>query len=322
MLVDGLLTPQVHRVRNPLTDETMITPAPLVATVLDPRERAPLDVAARGRFLPVHAESVTQAIRAVRERPVNTVLLSANQIDASQLAGVSTLVSGFPGVATVAVVSRYSINTTERLLDLGACGVRRVLDLNARDGWQELRALLGDPTTPVAAHIRGRVLPALDTATPSCRSYFDALIRLAPSTATVRALAGRIGVSPSTLMSRFFRARLPSPKRYLATVRLLYAAGLLRAPALSIADAAYRLEYSSPQSFGRHVRSVLGITAAAFRQRYTLETALEHFVARLIVPYRSVFRTFRPLDYGVPDPGHLREAFRTGVRRATTRYSG
>lgn len=321
ILVDGPLIPTTYRIRDASANETTMSPAPLVATVLDPRERAPLDVAARGRFLPVHAENVIQAIRAVRERPVNTVLLSAHRVDASQLAGVATLVRGFPGVATVAVVSRYSADATERLLDLGACGVRRVLDLNARDGWRELRALLGDPTTPVAAQIRSRILPVLEDATASCRAYFDALVRVAPATGTVRAMAHRIGISPSTLMSRFFRARLPSPKRYLAMVRLLYAAGLLGAPALSIADVAYRLEYSSPQSFGRHLRSLLGITAAAFRQRYSLETALEHFVARLIVPYRPVFRTFRPLDYGVPDPGPSRQTVRAGVRRATTRYS-
>ncbi len=283
----------------------MTAPAPLVATVLDPQERPHLDAAAQGRFRPLHTDTVRQAIRVVRERPVNAVLLSASRVDSSQLAGVSSLIRGFPGVATVAVLSRYSAGATSRLLDLGACGVRQVLDLNARDGWQELRALLRDPTTPTASRIRGRVLPELHGATPSCRVFFDAIIRLAPSTGTVRALADRLGVSTSTLMSRFFRARLPSPKRYLAAVRLLYAAGLLSAPGLSIADVAYRLEYSSPQSFGRHLRSVLGITAAAFRQRYDLELALGDFVARLIVPYRPTFRTFHPLDYGVTDPGHL-----------------
>jgi AraC-like DNA-binding protein len=208
-------------------------------------------------------------------------------------------------VATVAVLSQYSAGVTARLLDLGACGVRQVLDLNGRDGWQELRALLADPTTPTACRIRARVLPELDRATPACRVFFDAVIRLAPSTGSVRALADRVGVSASTLMSRFFRARLPSPKRYLAAVRLLYAAGLLSAPGLSIADVAYRLEYSSPQSFGRHLRTALGITAAAFRQRHDLASALGDFVARLVVPYRSPFRTFHPLAYGVTDSGHL-----------------
>ena len=44
------------------------------------------------------------------------------------------------------------------------------------------------------------------------------MIRLAPDTPTVRNLARRLGVRPSTLMSRFARADLPSPKSYLAAI--------------------------------------------------------------------------------------------------------
>ena len=124
---------------------------PVIATVLEPGERPRLDAAAEGRFLPLHAESVTQAIRAVRERPVEAVLLSPSRVDRQQLEGVSALIEGFPGVATVAVLSRHSAKATTRLLDLGACGVRRVVDLSDRRGWQELHTLLGDPTTSVPA---------------------------------------------------------------------------------------------------------------------------------------------------------------------------
>jgi AraC-like DNA-binding protein len=106
-------------------------------------------------------------------------------------------------------------------------------------------------------------------------------------------------------MSRFFRAGLPSPKRYLGAVRLVNAAGLLETPGFSIADVAYRLEYSSPQSFGRHLRTELGVTAAEFRNRFSFETSLDDFVARLIIPYRQSFRQFRPLEDGVADLGHL-----------------
>ncbi len=108
----------------------------------------------------------------------------------------------------------------------------------------------------------------------------------------------------STFMSRFFRARLPSPKRYLAAVRLVYASGLLESPGLSIADVAYRLEYSSPQSFSRHLRTALGVTAGEFRGRYAFGVALDDFISRLIVPFRQRFRTFQPLDSGVGDHGH------------------
>jgi AraC-like DNA-binding protein len=104
-------------------------------------------------------------------------------------------------------------------------------------------------------------------------------------------------------MSRFFRAGVPSPKRYLAAVRVVYAAWYLEEPARSVADVAYVLEYSSPQSFGRHLRTVLGVTAVEFRRRFPFQTALEDFLVRLVLPNRSRFRTFRPFANGVRDLG-------------------
>jgi len=277
---------------------------PVVTTVVDPPDRVRLDAGSQGRFRPLHTESVYEAIRSVRERPVNTVLLSPGRVDHEQLSTVTSLVRQFPGVATVAVVCRPVPAPPARLLALGACGVRRVLDLSGRDGWLELRALVGDAATPTTGRILAGVLPALADAATDCRRFFELTVRLAPATVSVRELTRRLGVGASTLMSRFFRAGLPSPKRYLAGIRLLYAAGLLASPGFAIADVAYRLEYSSPQSFGRHLRSVLGITAADFRRRYPFNVALADFVARLIDPYRETFRTFRPLDHGVADLGH------------------
>jgi hypothetical protein len=71
---------------------------------------------------------------------------------------------------------------------------------------------------------------------------------------------------------------------------------------------AYRLEYSSPQSFGRHLRAMLGLTALEFRRRFPFPMALERFVALMMAPYREVWRTFHPLaagnwEGGRPDAG-------------------
>jgi AraC-like DNA-binding protein len=280
--------------------------APVVATVLEPPHRQRIDAAAHGQFRSVHAETVRQALHAVRERPVHAVLLSPGVVTPNQLPGVVSLVQGFPGVRTVALLAGHDPAASERLLDLGACGVRRVVDLRARAGWQQLRRLVADAASPAAARILARVVPALGEATPECRRFFEFLVRLAPTVPTVRGLARRLGVGPSTLMSRFFRADVPSPKRYLGAVRLTYAAGLLESPGLSIADVAYRLEYSSPQSMGRHLRTVLGMTAGEFRRRVSFESALDDLVARLIVPHRGQLRTFRPLANGVADLGQVR----------------
>lgn len=82
--------------------------------------------------------------------------------------------------------------------------------------------------------------------------------------------------------------------------RLLYAAAFLEVEKVPIADVAYRLNYSSPQSFGRHVGGVLGITASEFRRRFSLTAAFDHFASHLISPYQATLERFAPLGYSHP----------------------
>ena len=276
-----------------------------VTTVLEPAMRRRLDAAAQGYFAAVHADSLPHALRTIRERPVQAVLLSPRVVGHDQLSAVGALVSRFPGVPTVALVSEHDPISSERLLQLGACGVRRLVDVTARDGWHKLRTLVVQPGGGTAALILGTAIPALGDPSEGCRRFFELLVRTAPGVPSVRALTRALRVRPSTFMSRFFRAGLPSPKRYLAATRLLYAAALMEIPGFSVADVAYRLEYSSAQSFGRHMRAVLGATAGEFRRRYTLTVALDEYTSRLIAPYRATFRGFNPLHHGVSETGHV-----------------
>src|SRR2546426_20537 len=147
------------------------------------------------------------------------------------------------------------------------------------------------------------VVPALDEGTGDVCAFFEAVARLAPVLSTVRRLARHLRICSSTLMSRFYRAGLPSPKTYLAGMRLVHAAYLFSNPGLSVADVAYRLDYSSPQSFGRHLKAMLGVTAGEFRRRFPFEVALERYVDLLITPYRETLRAFCPLNAGLWDQG-------------------
>ncbi|MDJ0766950.1 MAG: helix-turn-helix transcriptional regulator [Myxococcota bacterium] len=277
----------------------------IVATVVEPRIRSQLDTASGGIFSAVHTGSVGEVLRAVRERPVHAVFVSPGCVGEDELSHLSTLVDGFPGIPTVALVSRHDPTSSERLLELGAHGIRKMVDLSESLGWKRLRNLVSHPNSPTAAKIFVKLIPALGNPTPDCRSLFEILVRLAPGTTTIKDLTERLRVHPSTFMSRFFRLGLPSPKRYLASIRIVYAAALLEEPGLSLADVAYRLQYSSPQSFGRHLRTVLGTTASEFRTRYPFDLALDEFLERLVVPFRTTFRTFHPLDQqGVGILGH------------------
>jgi AraC-like DNA-binding protein len=139
------------------------------------------------------------------------------------------------------------------------------------------------------------VFASLPELPPDARIFLELLIRLGPEMPAVRAVAARFEIKPSTLMSRFARAGLPSPKTYLAAIRLLYAAQYFEGGGRSVADVAYRLDCSSPQSFGRTIRAMLGITPGEFRRRFPFPTALERFLAQLVVPYGRIWGGFHPL---------------------------
>jgi AraC-like DNA-binding protein len=108
-------------------------------------------------------------------------------------------------------------------------------------------------------------------------------------------LAAMLQVLTSTLMSRFFRCQLPPPRRYLAYARLVFAARLFENPGLSVASVAMQLDYSSSQSFSRHVRTTLGMSATDFRRRYDSRGMLQRLRDDLVLRYRAVWIGFDPL---------------------------
>ena len=282
--------------------------SPTIATVLLPLERARVEAAGSGCFSLVHRDSIPDAVRMVRERPVDAVLVSVHRCVPEQVDLVGHLVREFPGIPTVALVSQHDPSSTEMLLRLGASGVRQVVDVTSPAGWSRLRMVVGQPATRAVARIQGPILEALSDAPADTRLFVEAMIRLAPESPTVTNLSQRLYVRPSTLMSRFARAGLPSPKNYLAAVRLLHASYLFEAAGLSVADVSYRLEYSSPQSFGRHLRALLGVTALEFRRRFPFPTALQRFTELMIIPYLYIWKTFHPLALGGRSQGLERGA--------------
>ena len=234
---------------------------------------------------------------------MDALILSVHTCRTDELPAVARFVREFPAIPAVALVSRHDRDATETLLKLGATGIRSAVDCTEPGGWRRLRDLVGHPASPVAARILARVIPALEGGTEDVRAFFEAVARLAPVLSTVRRLARHLRICSSTLMSRFYRADLPSPKTYLAAMRLVHAAYLFANPGLSVADVAYRLDYSSPQSFGRHLKAMLGVTSGEFRRRFPFDVALERYVDLLITPYWETLRAFCPLNAGPWDQG-------------------
>jgi AraC-like DNA-binding protein len=265
-----------------------------VATVLLPAERSRVEAAGQGCYVARHEPSIEEATRNARRGRVDAVFLSVHCCGDAELPRVAQFVREFPHVPTVALISRSDLAVSDRVLKLGASGVSTVVDVTTASGWQRLRDVLREPGSPVVA----RVMAAFDAEVPDapsdCRLFFNVLMRRAPMLRTVGELSRTLEVVPTSLMSRFYRARLPSPKIYLAHARLLHAAYLFQSGGLSVSDVSHRLEYSSPQSFGRHLQVLLGITACEFRRRYPFLTAVDRFRASHFTPFRARLRAFHP----------------------------
>jgi len=279
--------------------------AATVAAVLDSTERSRVEAAGHGCFRVLYGGTLDETIRQVRRKPVDAVFLSVHRCTEADFPRIAQLVSEFPHIPAVALLSRTDQESHDRVLRLGASGVHEVVDISVPSGWHRLRTLMREPNTPVVARVMASLDVDLRGAPPDCRFFFEVVIQRAPDLRTVRLLARVLGVVPSSLMSRFYRSRLPSPKTYLAFARLLHAAFLFRSGGLSIADVANRLDYSSPQSFGRHLRAFLGVTAGEFRRRLPFETAIIRFRQRLVTPHRDRLLAFHPFgtwpgDHGQP----------------------
>ncbi len=288
-----------------------------VITVLDPDERLRVDAAGEGLYRAIHRDSVADALEDLKRRRVSAVLLSVVRCGREHERRMATVVREFPSIPTVALLGADP-PSADAILRVGNAGITRLVDVRVPAGWSQLRRILASEATRATDRAAlTAIRDELGGLTADGAQFFEALFLTSERIGTVRELARRMGVLPSTLMSRFFRAKLPAPKRYLAYARLLRAARLFEDPGHSIADVANALDYSSPQSFSRHIRTLLRVTAGEFRRTFTGETMLRRFMDELVCPHREALRQLRPLTLrtGMKSPPSVQDRRPAMMRR-------
>jgi AraC-like DNA-binding protein len=269
-----------------------------IVTVVNASMQGRLDLALGGLARPVHLASIAAALTVVREQPIRAVLLGQESVSPDSAVAVGRIANTCGGTV-IAVADGWTPNLPEALLTFGRYGVRETVDLSNRTGMSRLRELLTRPEWELANRIEKTFEQNLKEATDEMRAFVHHVVHVAPSVSSVKALAKGLGVRHSSLVSRFFRARLPSPKKYLAFTRLLYVAAILEDTRIPAAHAARRLNYSSPQSFMRHVREQLGVSVHDFRERYSFDDLASHVSFHTLTEYQDTLRWFRPLGTAV-----------------------
>ena len=270
-----------------------------ISTILTAAEQIRIDAAGIGLYVARHRADPKDVLEDVKKRKSAFVLLSVQCCEVGRWEYVSRMIREIPRIPTIAILTRETSRTPEILLHLGREGVREIVDIRSAAGWTKLRSILLDNSADeIEKLIMERLQSDSHGMTDECWTFFETLVRQSARIGSVRGVAEELKVLPSTLMSRFYRAGLPAPKQYLAMIRLIRSAYLFENNGFSIANVADHLDYSSPQSFGRHVRSLMGITALEFRRQFDGAKMLSAFEKRLVVPYRQILTWFRPFSGG------------------------
>jgi AraC-like DNA-binding protein len=219
-----------------------------VSTILTPLERSRVDAAAQGLCDALHRESLDEVLSDLRHQKASLVLISVTRYGSQSSSRVAAMVREFPRVPAVALLTETQSSTPHATLALGQLGVRTLVDARLPAGWQTLRNLLASQgSNDLLRSALAQISLDLPGVSKDCWRFFELLFDSSPRISTVRQLARHLNILPSTLMSRFFRAKLPAPKRYLSLARLIRAARLFENPGLSVARVANHLDYISPE---------------------------------------------------------------------------
>jgi AraC-like DNA-binding protein len=268
----------------------------IVSTILMPAERLCVDAAGVGCYTAFHHDRAIDVVTDIRLHGADAIVVSVNHCEQHEPQQIARLVRELPRVPTIGLLSQVTTRTPRVLLELGGYGIAQLVDTRSSEGWKDLRNCLMDQTAdPTETMIMKALQAALPQMCQAPLAFFEQMVRMSQRLGSVCGLCQTYGILPSTLMSRFFRAGLPAPKRYLAMVRLIRAAYLFENPGLSVANVANHLEYSSPQSFGRHIRAMMGMSAVEFRAQYSAQKMIDGFIEDMIEPYRGILKTFEPL---------------------------
>ena len=287
---------------------------PRVVAWLPPRDRDWVTLALDGHAMLSHRDTLDSVHSELTGDAADAVLVSAGRVRVCDVLPIARLVRGFPAVPVFGIANAVTESDalTGTLL-VGRAGVAAVFDSGSALGLASLRAALAPRSLPDSFRRScvASIMAAIEDEWPGPENdppgaaglarFFAAAF--ATNAANGKRVAASLGVHPSTLVSRFHRAGLPTVRQYVAWARLVWAARLGETPGLSISAIAHRLDASSPQSFGRSVRTLTRMSAAEFRRTFTGVSMLDRYRQTLVIPHRATLRSFDPLREDLPRSG-------------------
>jgi AraC-like DNA-binding protein len=283
------------------TPRTLVVPSDQATLAIwaTPRERATLQASLAGRVQTIAIDDLSAAYQVLATGQAHGILASSARLDERSTPQLTRLRCAFPHLPLVGLVTQETVEgVVLRVATLGRLGADPVVDLRGgTSGWAQLSAAADRLPTPVVLRGVAVVQETLGgTATRGWLRFIETIFR--GDVTMVRDIARRNGISASTLMSRFGRVGLPSPRKYVEMGFVARFAHLCESTTWSVTAIANAINASSAQALGRTFRRLTGLTPVHWRRQYGLASALGDFRSRFIEPYRDVLDSFDPFRVG------------------------
>jgi len=238
--------------------------------------------AAAGQFAFVRALEWGQVLDTIRLRPVELVVVDPLLGGEPRSQEIERLRQFFPSLPLILYTS-LTPELASVLLTLGKRGIREVVFARLDDHPTRLReALEREYASASSQQFLEQLAGALAPLPTELRWVLEEALRTPEEVQTVQHLALRAAVDRRTCERWFTRARLPSPRHFLAAARVLYAHRLLRDPGFTVEDVAKRLGYTRVKTLQQHARTYLGLTAGEMRLSLSADEALETVLRRFL----------------------------------------
>jgi methylphosphotriester-DNA--protein-cysteine methyltransferase len=245
--------------------------------------------AGAGRFNFVPAPHWGDVVDLICRQPVELAVVDPFLSGEPRSLEIERLLTLFPSLPML-LYTTFTPALAPTLLALGRQGVREVVFCRLDDHPDGLRAALErEQARACSQRLLDQIASAFAPLRSEIRWVLEAALRAPEDVQTVEQLATTAGVGRRTCERWFMRARMPSPRHFLAAARILYAHRLLQDPGFTVEDVARRLGYSQVRTLQQHARLYLGLTAGEMRLSLTPDQALQLVVRRFLsLPHGSV----------------------------------
>ena len=245
---------------------------------------AQLQIALAGEHSLTFVDGWGALLLAIRERPVDLVVLDPRTVGGLELGQARELLATHPTLPVV-IYTTVAADSMQATVMLAKLGVQHVVLRGFDDEPRRFRQMIDQlPATRLSNSVLNCVLPHIQDAPILFVRAITRLFEAPQEFVDVDELARMSGMTRRSLDRWFYRSGLTSARTMILVARLTRAKHYMGDPGFLLEDIAKKLGYSSIRRFARQVRAATGMTPSTMRSSFSTEEFTTRMAALVCRP--------------------------------------